>query len=352
MDQKKPTLLITGVSGRIGTAAAKAFVQDYQVVGLDIKIPEDPLDGVDYLFTDLSSFESVQDSLQEVEGRYGRQIASCIHLAAYYNFTGGGWDLYEKITVEGTRNLLRALAPLSLEQFVFSSTMLVFSPCEIGQKIDEESPVDPKWEYPLSKLKTEELIEEEKNGASSVILRISGVYDDACNSIPLSQQINRIHQKTLESHFFPGDLNAGAPFLHMDDLIEALQEIVSKRGMLSKRELFVLAEEEVMSYRELQNEMGKLLHGKPWWTLQIPKWAAKWGAHLKGLLPFLGKSFIKPWMIDLADDHYDLDISRIRKALSWEPRRSLKKTLPIMIGEMRADLRGWMEKYGEEIAEN
>ena len=33
-------------------------------------------------------------------------------------------------------------------------------------------------------------------------------------------------------------------------------------------------------------------------------------------------------MIDLADDHYDLDISRARTLLGWEPKHSLRETLP------------------------
>jgi hypothetical protein len=44
-------------------------------------------------------------------------------------------------------------------------------------------------------------------------------------------------------------------------------------------------------------------------TPQIPKSPAKAGAWLQDQIPG-EEPFIKPWMIDLADDHYALDIHR------------------------------------------
>jgi len=40
---------------------------------------------------------------------YGERIASGIHLAAYYDFSGEPSPLYDEITVRGTERLLRAL---------------------------------------------------------------------------------------------------------------------------------------------------------------------------------------------------------------------------------------------------
>ena len=52
-------------------------------------------------------------------------------------------------------------------------------------------------------------------------------------------------------------------------------------------------------------------------------------------------AFIKPWMIDLADDHYALDITRAKNLLDWEPTRSLRDTLPKMIDTLKADPQRW-----------
>ena len=73
------------------------------------------------------------------------------------------------------------------------------------------------------------------------------------------------------------------------------------------------------------------------------------------------ESFIKPWMIDRANDHYALDITRARTLLGWEPKRSLRETLPKMVAALKADPLGWyrendlefparLEKVGEQRA--
>jgi len=345
MNSNKPVLLVTGVSGRIGKSVALKFANDYQVVGLDIAESEALKDKIDFLFTDISSAENVKDSLAKVREKYGEKIASVIHLAAYYTFSGGQWEKYEQITIQGTQNLLDALADFTLDQFVFSSTMLVYNPAPLGAKLDEDSVVNAKWEYPLSKVKTENLILERKSPARSVMLRIAGIYDDGCHSIPLSQQIVRIYEKQLESHFFPGNPQHGATFLHMDDLVRAIQLIVEKRNTLSHDELFILGEPEHLSYRELQDEMGMLIHGKKWPTLRIPKWMAKVGAYLQGLIPGK-KGFIQPWMIDLADDHYPVDVAKAKKILGWEPIHVLKNTLPVMVEGFKRDPEAWYREHG------
>jgi hypothetical protein len=46
-------------------------------------------------------------------------------------------------------------------------------------------------------------------------------------------------------------------------------------------------------------------------------------------------------MIDRANDHYALDISRARTLLGWEPTRTLRATLPKMVAALKADPIGW-----------
>ena len=62
-------------------------------------------------------------------------------MAAYYDFSGQDSDAYDEITVKGTDRLLNALSNFELEQFIFTSTMLVHEPCEPGQRIAEDDPL-------------------------------------------------------------------------------------------------------------------------------------------------------------------------------------------------------------------
>jgi nucleoside-diphosphate-sugar epimerase len=338
---KRAVVVVTGSSGFIGSAVGKRLAEHFDVVGLDREGPPHPPPGVDCVDVDLTSDESVQAALDTVRDRHGERIASVIHLAAYYDFSGEPSPKYEQITVRGTARLLRGLGRFRVEQFVFSSTMLVHAPCEPGQRINEDWPLDPRWDYPKSKVRTESLIHEERGSIPAVLLRIAGIYDDRCHSIPLAHQIQRIYERKLTSHVFPGETAHGQAFVHLDDVVDALARVAERRGQLPPELTLLIGEPETLSYDEIQHTLGRLLHGEEWETREIPKALAKTGAWLQDQMPVGEEPFIKPWMIDLADDHYALDISRARAVLGWEPTRSLRETLPKMVAGLKANPLGW-----------
>lgn len=111
--------------------------------------------------------------MQIVFQRQGARVASCIHLAAYYDFSGEPSPLYRTLTVEGTQRLLRGLRRFEIEQFVFSSTHIVMRPADEGDVISEESPVEPAWDYPRSKLAAEH--DPLRAGATRRSRRVHGV---------------------------------------------------------------------------------------------------------------------------------------------------------------------------------
>lgn len=348
--RRSGVVLVTGSSGFIGSAIIDRLSKDLDVVGLDAKPPRGR-SPADFIQLDLTSDESVRAALDRVRERHGSEIVSVIHLAAYFDFAGEPSPLYEQVTVRGTERLLRELKHFHVEQFVFSSSMLVYAPCEPGQRIDERWPLDPKWDYPRSKVETERVLEAQHGAIPLVVLRIAGVYDDRCHSIPIAHQIQRIFERKLTSHVYPGDTTRGQSFLHLDDLVEALALLVSRRGELEPVTTLNLGEPDTPSYEELQRSLGLLLHGEEWATRQIPKPLAKAGAWLEDKLPG-EEPFIKPWMIDLADDHYELDVARARAVLGWEPRRRLGATLPRMVEALRSDPVGWYRENKLEVPES
>lgn len=108
------------------------------------------------------------------------------------------------------------------------------------------------------------------------------------------------------------------------------------RHQLGLEETFLIGEPDTLSYDGLQRAFGRLTHGEEWETKSIPKAVAKAGAWLEDQVPG-EEPFIKPWMIDLADDHYALDIGRAGAILGWAPKRSLRETLPRMVSALKAD---------------
>lgn len=334
-------VLITGSSGLIGAAMADRLDPGFQVIGFDNHGPPHPPPSADLVECDLSSDASVQQALAHVRERFGKRIVSVVHLAAYYDFSGEPSDKYDEITVQGTARLLRGLQSFDVEQFIFSSTMLVHQPCEPDERINEDWPIVPKWAYPKSKVQTEQLLRTKRGYIPIVLLRIAGVYDDQCHSIPLANQIQRIRERWITSSVFPGDISRGQAFLHLDDLVDAISFLIEKRHKLPDELPLLLGEEVTLSYDELQRAFGRLIHGEDWNTQQIPKSLAKTGAWLMEKLPTGEESFIKPFMIDLADDHYALDTSLAKRVVGWEPRHSLWDTLPQMIAALKRDPAEW-----------
>ena len=338
------TLIITGSSGLIGSAFLDRVGESYTEMGVDRKGPPHPPPKTDLVIAcDLSSDESVYAALNEVRRLGHRRIASILHLGAYYSFASESSPLYEQVTVRGTERLLRGLRDFEVEQFIFASTMLAHAPCEPGERINEDWPLEPKWDYPKSKVTAEQLIVRERGNVPVVLMRIGGVYDDRCHSIPLTQQIKRIYEKRFIGRIFSGDISHGVAFVHMEDMVEALVLAVEHRKNLPQVTTLLIGESETLSYDELQRAISRQLHGKEWKTYPIPKALAKLGCWLQSLLPG-ADPFLKPWMIDLSDDHYTFDISRARALLGWEPRHSLRKSLPKIIDELKLAPVSWYEE--------
>lgn len=336
----KQTIIITGSNGFIGNAITKRLRQKYNVIGFDQVIPKESLCAKNYE-VNISSSQSISKALENMKQEFGARIASVIHLAAYYSFAEQESPEYDKITVKGTEQFLQLLKKFEVEQFIFSSTMLVHRPAEIGEKISELSPVEPSWAYPKSKVDAETILKREHDFIPLVNLRIAGVYDDHCHSIPISNQIMRIYEKQLSGRLYPGNDSKGQTFLHLDDLVDAIDKIIERRKKLPAEVDLLLGEPKAISYAELQHIVAMLVHGHHWDSLKIPLWFAKLGSWLQHHTPLIRKPFIMPWMIDFTNDHYELDISRAQNLLDWKPQHELQQTLPIMIEALKKNPLQW-----------
>jgi nucleoside-diphosphate-sugar epimerase len=345
-------ILITGSNGRIGTAVMAELRKTYtNVVGFDIKAPQQPPEGCTRIPVDITSDESVTEGLRILLAHHGARVASVIHLAAYYDFIGKPSPKYDEVTVNGTKRLLQGLrAKFEVQQFVFSSTMLVHKPGEPGVFITEDWPIGPTWAYPESKVPTEALIHAERGDIPTVILRFAGVYDDGCHSPPLAHQMQRINERQLESHLYAGSTSHGTAYVHMDDVVGAISCAVARRATLAAEIVMLIGEADALSYDELQHTFMRQIHDESYEAYSVPGPIAKVGAWVEDNI--LGqKPFIKPWMIDRANDHYALDPTRAKELLSWVPQHTLRKTIPKMVAALKADPLAFYRENGLEPPE-
>lgn len=350
--KKKPIVLITGAAGSIGTAVVKALQDDYRVVGLDLEGMEA---ACELYAVDLSSPESLQLSLGRFAENHGRNIASVIHLAAYFDFTGEEHPLYEKVNVEGTRNLLVALQDFDVGQFVYSGTMLVHRPGEPGLPITEQAPIEPKWAYPKSKARAEEAIRECHGDIPYVLLHLAGLYDDGSAVPTLSHQIARIYERDPKAHAYSGPLETGQAFIHQDDMVDAFVRAVDRREELPSDATILIGESDAVSYGDMQTLLAREIHGEEEWeTLSIPKPLAAAGSWIEiKSEPVVPddfdqgeKPFIRPFMVDMADDHYEVDTTLARHLLGWTPRHDIRSSIPGMVENLKRDPAAWYARNG------
>lgn len=351
-ESTRDNIIITGNNGLIGAGVMDNLRHDFQLIGFDRDGQPQPPKEVENVCVDVTDAASVKRGLERVAYAYGKKLASFVHLAAYYDFSEENHPLYQQVTIDGTRRLLEELQrqQFEVEQFIFSSTMLVHAPTEPGQPITEESPLLGKWPYPQSKIETERMMREIHGDIPIVMLRVAGVYTDQGQAPMIVHQIARIDQRSLESRLYSGDTSRGQSNVHLEDVVDAIRRTIDRRHTLGPQEAFLIGEPQVYSYDELQKRLGKLIHDEPdWATHEVPPPLAKAGAWAQvaaGALPGVEEPFIKPFMIDMASDHYELDIGKARRVLGWEPRHRLIDTLPTMIAALRRDPAAWYRRHG------
>ncbi|MBT0585162.1 vitamin K epoxide reductase family protein [Alteromonas oceanisediminis] len=347
-----PIVIVTGASGNIGANLCQALSPNYTTIGLDVEACEDADDSYE---CDLTSLASIELILHKIREKHGEQIAAVFNLAAYFDFTGKSHPLYDQLNVQGTAALLDALQSFHVDRFIYASTMLVHQAAEPGIKIDESTPIDPQWAYPESKAKAEEAVKAHCKDIPYSIIRLAGLYDDESAVPTLSYQIARIYEKDFKSHVYAGDLMAGQAFIHRDDMLDLFTQALDKRNELPQQHEILAGEESVMGYRALQNRIGQLVFGEQTWdTFTVPEQLAKAGAWVQeksepiipDAIDYGEKPFIRPFMIDLASQHYHLDISKAKAELSWAPKYSIYDKLADIIAALKADPSHWYQVNG------
>jgi nucleoside-diphosphate-sugar epimerase len=320
--QSKPIVLVTGVAGDVGGTSVDALKDGYELIGMD-RSADGP---IPIIHADFTKDRSVEQAFGEFRDAHGAHIASVIHLAAYFDFSGEENPLYQTLNVDGTRRLMDALQRFKVDQLVYSGTMLVHAPTTPGHRIDESRKLGPSWAYPKSKAQAEHVIRERRGAIPTVLLHLAGLYDDEVLIPTLAHQVAWIYENAVQSHVYPADLRTGQSVVHKDDLARAFRATVDRRESLRGETTILVGEPDPIGYGALQDQLGELIHGREWTTVRVPEVAAAAGAWVQDkVMPHLphalggGKPFVRPFMARDADSHYALDIGRAREVLGWQP---------------------------------
>ncbi|MEM6733729.1 MAG: NAD(P)-dependent oxidoreductase, partial [Myxococcota bacterium] len=262
----------------MGRALRDTLATSFELLCVD-RVPTEARPGERAFQIDLGYPEQI-DRLFELLGDDAKTIRAVVHLAAYYDFSNRPDPRYER---------LEAALPHLLEQLdahtpadapiIYASSMAALAPTEPGHALGPDAPRVGQWAYPRHKLNCETTLEASGTDRSVVELVLAGVYSDAGELVPLHQQIKRIANRSIEAMFYPGPVNRGLTYVHIEDTAAAFARAVDTfAGTRGERARLMIGEETPVTYAEIHSAASKLLHGRVLPLLRVPRFIAWLGA--------------------------------------------------------------------------
>ncbi|MFC1970485.1 NAD-dependent epimerase/dehydratase family protein [Chloroflexota bacterium] len=314
------SILVTGVSGLIGSNVARMLVEeDKKVIGFDVASP-----GPHTVIAGMAEkipfiYGNVFDLALLLNVVKWHKVEGIIHTAALHTFDVDSQPLEgTRINIEGTLNVLEAARIFNLKRVVCCSSASVTGvqqdrPMESNMK---ESDLDLPYGsmYPISKL-TNELhvhVYREKFGVSAIICRPARVWGPGFNRWEGALPIATMIRDAVEGRPIKLDSggNTGFDFTYVRDvargLIQALEVNTTKSCVfnLSSGRLFTLSQIADFLRKEFPDLPIEIGSGKMARILTS-------GYHIATKPAF--------------------DITRAREELGYDPQYGLKKGIPAYI---------------------
>jgi nucleoside-diphosphate-sugar epimerase/GT2 family glycosyltransferase len=323
------TVLVTGATGFIGRHVVAALAaRDAQVVTL--ARGEARFRGDTHLSVrsgDLLDHASLRGIAAGID--------TVLHLAGYAHAesadVGADAEMHWRITVEGTRAMLREARAAGVRRFVFVSSVKAAG--EGGPAcIDESLANAPTSAYGRAKLAAEELVlaEGRDSDMQVCVLRLPLVYGlDNKGNIP------RMAAAIARGRFPPlPETRNRRSMVHVEDVVQALALAATRPEASGK--VYYVTDGAVYSTREIYDTIRAAL-GLPPPRVRVPAWCLRCGARLGDFVQRLTR-----WRAPLNSDTLEkllgsawYSSARIEQELGYRPTRTLADALPEIVASMR-----------------
>ncbi len=316
--------LVTGGTGCVGSALVERLLEKGFEVRALVRKTSDihhlKTTGAELVFGDVTDYESLRSAVRGVD--------IVFHAAAKVTPGWGTWEEFEKATVQGTENLLKASAEAGVKRFLQVSSYTVYGEaCLKGDIPADESTecavcLTPKTYYDYAKLLAERACwEYHRQGRIKVsMIRIGSAYGPRDRLI--SDRIYRYAASPII--LWPGRGNPRYAIVNSYDIADlAILAVTSDKAI---GEVYNVASPEPTRLKQFAQAMVRARGGRRVWG-SIPFSLAYVWCYMMELIATLGRAkqmpFLNRYFILQLNMECNLDGSKAKRELGWEPKMSL-----------------------------
>jgi nucleoside-diphosphate-sugar epimerase len=331
------SVILTGASGFVGRHLLESLSSDYRVFAIarrsqyEAAVPEHP--NVAWLRADVRDKDSVGRAFREIRAAGGAD--KLIHLAAYYDFTGGNHENYQETNVTGTRHIIDEALELDLDRFVFASSIAACRFPRLGEALTEASPPDGDYPYAISKRLGEQMVRDVAQRMPSVIVRLGAVYSDWCEYAPLFIFLNTWLSDSWRANILGGRGDSAVPYVHVRDIVSFFRRLLAFEGELEPAEVLQASTNGAVSHTELFELATRHYYGAARKPTKTPRLVAALGLHVLWWLGLVTRNppFERPWMSRYIDGRLTVDNRKTCERLGWQPhpRHQIERRVPFMV---------------------
>lgn len=347
MSPDLPSIIISGASGVVGRHFISVARERYRIFALarrsqrEVDVPEHP--NLTWIQVDIATWEDLKVVVRRVKELGGADFV--LHLAAYYDFSNTDHPEYLRTNVNGTIHMLEQAKWLSVRRFIFTSSVAACRVPAPGSRITEDSPADAPFPYARSKRQGEELVREYSKFFPCTVLRLAAIFSDWCEYPPLYVFLSTWLSSRWNARILAGRGTSAVPYLHVNDLNRLLLGLLASSDRLPAHSLHLASPDGATSHRRLFEAATRAHLGRARRPILLPKLVAAPGLVARDLVGRLigRRPFERAWMIGYIDRRLEVDGSRTRRTLGWQPspRLDITRRCVVMVERMKGDPHIW-----------
>lgn len=212
------TILVTGATGLLGSHLCRRLVSEgYPVMGLMHK-------RVSPLIVSLQESEKFKVCVGDIrDGDFvdevvkGYKVKTVFHMAAQMPYSQE--KDFVGANICGTLNLWKSSRLNGVEEFIYASSMSVYSDPPAYLPVDESHPTEPSTIYGVTKLASESVCKCYRGSMRGIIIRYAGMYGIGMDKARAIAKFVRCALNNQPLTVFSGG-NQSNDFVYVDDAVE------------------------------------------------------------------------------------------------------------------------------------